>query len=134
MTAIGLAFAALALLAVLAGRLHVLLHLFQLEHYEPARLRVWVARRGERIHARELVGIGVVSGLMVAAAAADAPGVVLAVGFAAGVTGVRLGGNTLRRDQIKPLAFTPRATRMYAVALVLLLAAAVAVSIAVIAG
>ena len=134
MTATGFDLAFFGLLMLMAGRLHVLLHLFQLEHYEPARLRVWVARRGERVHARELIGIGVVSGLMVGAAAADAPGVVLGIGFAAGVTGLRIGVNTLRRDQIKPLVFTARATRIYGLALLLLVAAAVAVSIAVIAG
>ncbi len=134
MTATGFDLAFLGLLVLMAGRLHVLLHLFQLEHYEPARLRVWVARRGERVEAREIAGVGIAAALMVGAAAADLPGVVLGIGFAAGVVGIRRGVNILRRDQIKPLVFTPRATRMYATALVLLVVAAVAISIAVIAG
>jgi UDP-N-acetylmuramoyl-tripeptide--D-alanyl-D-alanine ligase len=133
-TATGFDLAFFGLLVLMAGRLHVLLHLFQLEHYEPARLRVWVERRGERVEAREIAGIAAAAVLMVAAAAADLPGVVLGVGFAAGAVGVRRGANVLRRDQIKPLAFTPRATRMYVTALALLVIAAVAVSIAVIAG
>ena len=37
--------AGLGLLVLIAGRLHFMLHLFQLEHYEAARLRVWVQRR-----------------------------------------------------------------------------------------
>ena len=134
MTATGFDLAFFGLLVLMAGRLHVLLHLFQLEHYEPARLRVWVARRGERIEARELAGIAIAAALMIATAAADLPGAVLGLGFLAGVLGVRRGANVLRRDQIKPLVFTPRATRMYATALALLLIAAVAISIAVIAG
>jgi UDP-N-acetylmuramoyl-tripeptide--D-alanyl-D-alanine ligase len=133
-TAAGFDLAFLGLLVLMAGRLHVLLHLFQLEHYEPARLRVWVARRGERVQPRELGGIALVAALMVAAAAADLPGAVLGIGFAAGLVGLRRGANVLRRDQIKPLVFTPRAARMYGVALLLLVAAAVGVSIAVIAG
>ena len=36
LTGAGLAIAAAGLAALLAGRLHVLLHLFQLEHYEAA--------------------------------------------------------------------------------------------------
>jgi UDP-N-acetylmuramoyl-tripeptide--D-alanyl-D-alanine ligase len=133
-TAAGFDLAFFGLLVLMAGRLHVLLHLFQLEHYEPARLRVWVQRRGERVEAGELAGIALAAVLLVAAAAADLPGVVLGVGFAAGVVGVRRGVNVLRRDQIKPLVFTARATRMYASALALLVIAAVAISIAVIAG
>ena len=134
MTATGFDLAFFGLLVLMAGRLHVLLHLFQLEHYEPARLRVWVARRGERVQAAELAGIAAVAALMIVLAAADLPGAVLAAGFLAGLAGLRRGANVLRRDQIKPLVFTPRATRMYGVALLLLVAAAVAVSIAVIAG
>jgi UDP-N-acetylmuramoyl-tripeptide--D-alanyl-D-alanine ligase len=133
-TATGFDLAFVGLLALMAGRLHVLLHLFQLEHYEPARLRVWVARRGDRIERRELGAIAIAAVLMVAAAAAEAPGAVLGIGFVAGLAGLRRGVNVLRRDQIKPLVFTPRAMRMYGVALLLLLAGAVAISIAVIAG
>jgi UDP-N-acetylmuramoyl-tripeptide--D-alanyl-D-alanine ligase len=134
LTATGFDLAFFGLLVLMAGRLHVLLHLFQLEHYEPARLRVWVARRGERVLAGALGGVALAAALMVAAAAADLPGAVLAIGFLAGLAGLRRGVNVLRRDQIKPLVFTPRATRMYGVALALVLAAAVGVSIAVIAG
>ena len=134
MTATGFDLAFTGLLVLMAGRLHVLLHLFQLEHYEPARLRVWVARRGERVHGAELAGVAGASALMVAAAAIDAPAIVLVIGLAALAAGVVRGVRVLRRDQIKPLVFTPRARRMYGTALGLLLVAAIAISIAVIAG
>jgi UDP-N-acetylmuramoyl-tripeptide--D-alanyl-D-alanine ligase len=134
MTAAGFDLAFFGLLVLMAGRLHVLLHLFQLEHYEPARLRVWVTRRGERNHGPELAGVGAAATLMVVAAALDLPVLVLVIGIAAAAAGVARGLRVLRRDQIKPLVFTPRATRMYATALGLLLIAAVAISIAVIAG
>ena len=134
MIATGFDLAFTGLLVLMAGRLHVLLHLFQLEHYEPARLRVWVARRGERVHAAELAGVVVVAAAMIAAAAVEFAGTVLLLGVLALALGARRGTSLLRRDQIKPLVFTPRATRTYAVALATLLLAAVAISIAVIAG
>ena len=134
MTAAGFDLAFTGLLVLMAGRLHVLLHLFQLEHYEAARLRVWVARRGERIHAAELVGIAVVAAAMIAAAAVEFAGTVLLLGLFALALGVRRGLTLLRRDQIKPLVFTPRAKRTYAVALGILLIAAIVVSVLVITG
>src|SRR5687768_15527333 len=118
----------------MAGRLHLLLHLFQLEHYEPARLRVWVRRRGERLDERELLALVLIGGAVIGAAALDFPGTVLLIGVLALALGVRRGLAVLRRDQVKPLDFTPRALRMYGVALGLLLLAAIAISVAVIAG
>ncbi|HEX8744931.1 MAG TPA: UDP-N-acetylmuramoyl-tripeptide--D-alanyl-D-alanine ligase [Thermoleophilaceae bacterium] len=134
MTAAGFDLAFTGLLALMAGRLHVLLHLFQLEHYEPARLRVWVARRGERIDTTELGALAAFAALMVAGAAIEAEVEVIALGLLALVLGVRRGLAMLRRDQIKPLVFTPRATRMYGVSLGLLVGAALAISVAVIVG
>jgi hypothetical protein len=55
-TAVGLVVAGLGLLVLIAGRLHFMLHLFQLEHYEAARLRVWVERRGARVDRELLTG------------------------------------------------------------------------------
>ena len=54
-TAAGLIAAAAGLLVHIAGRLHFMLHLFQLEHYERARLRVWVQRRNARVQVGALV-------------------------------------------------------------------------------
>jgi UDP-N-acetylmuramoyl-tripeptide--D-alanyl-D-alanine ligase len=131
-TGFDLAFA--GLLVFMAGRLHLLLHLFQLEHYEPARLRVWVRRRGERFDERAFGVIAAFGSLMIAATRFDADPAVLVLGVIALAYGVRAGVKVLRRDQVKPLVFTPRATRMYAAALGILLLAAIAISVAVIAG
>ena len=118
MTTAGVDFATFGLIALLAGRLHVLLHLFQLEHYEPARLRVWVGRRRERFVPKELAGIAVAGALVVATAALSADATFF-VGLAVAMAGAVRARRVLDRDQVKPLVFTPRARRMYAVALVL---------------
>lgn len=134
MTAIGLVAAALGLLVLLAGRLHVMLHLFQLEHYENARLRVWVERRRARID-RGLLGPACAAAVaLVVAAATESDLLVLVVGLLAGaglaVAGLRL----LRRPQTKPLVFTPRARRLFALALAVPAAALALAATAVIAG
>jgi UDP-N-acetylmuramoyl-tripeptide--D-alanyl-D-alanine ligase len=113
----GLALAAVGFLVILAGRLHVLLHLFQLEHYEPARLIVWVRRRGERFGDELAFPVAAATALGLAIEAVDLPPLALGIGVVAAVTGVQRGSRVLRRDQIKPLAFTPRARRLYAVGL-----------------
>ncbi|MGI8713817.1 MAG: UDP-N-acetylmuramoyl-tripeptide--D-alanyl-D-alanine ligase [Solirubrobacteraceae bacterium] len=110
------------LVAVAAGwryrlRARRMLHLLQLEHYESARLRLWLARRGEQGDPLEL---GTQAGLAVA-------GLVLAI---AGVTAAELAawvalllalGAFARREpaqgEIKPLVFTQRARRLFAVSL-----------------
>jgi UDP-N-acetylmuramoyl-tripeptide--D-alanyl-D-alanine ligase len=109
-----------ALLAVavrLAGRQHRLLHLFQLEHYEPARLLLWLRRRRELFNSREL---GVMAVLFVAAVAAVggsdsgwACGGVLLLTTPLALLGVR----DWRRAAVKPLVFTDRAQRLLAAAL-----------------
>jgi UDP-N-acetylmuramoyl-tripeptide--D-alanyl-D-alanine ligase len=109
----------LAMLAVavrLGGRQHRLLHLLQLEHYENARLRLWLRRRGERRQPRELVPPAV---LFAGAVAAQAGG----SGWASGallllVTPLAaLGVADWRREAVKPLVFTGRAKRLLALAL-----------------
>lgn len=127
--------AVLALLALtvrLAGRQHRLLHLFQLEHYEGARLTLWLRRRGELLAWREL---GVVALLFAAAVAASSSG----SGWLCGallllVTPLgALGVGDWRRPAVKPLVFTGRAKRLFAAALapsVLLAIAAIALAIA----
>lgn len=129
MTAVGLVVAGLGLLVLIAGRLHFMLHLFQLEHYEAARLRVWVERRGARVD-RELLTGCLVGGLaLTAAAAADA--LVLEVGVIVGGWLAWRGVRLLRRPQTKPLVFTARARRLFVAALaipaLLLLLVAIAV-------
>jgi UDP-N-acetylmuramoyl-tripeptide--D-alanyl-D-alanine ligase len=114
-----MAAAGAGLLVLLAGRLHLMLHLYQLEHYEAARLRVWVERRRARVDSTLLAACLVPGAALTIAAAADADVLVLVLGVAAGavlaLTGIRL----IRRPQAKPLVFTARARRLFAVALAL---------------
>jgi UDP-N-acetylmuramoyl-tripeptide--D-alanyl-D-alanine ligase len=124
--------ALLALTVRLAGRQHRLLHLFQLEHYEGARLMLWLSRRGELLAWREL---GVVVLLFAAAVAASSSG----SGWLCGallllVTPLSaIGVGDWRRPAVKPLVFTGRAKRLLAAALappVLLAIAAIVLAIA----
>jgi UDP-N-acetylmuramoyl-tripeptide--D-alanyl-D-alanine ligase len=117
MTAIGLIAAALGLLTLIAGRLHLMLHLFQLEHYERARLRVWVQRRDARVDAASLGLCAAAGAALTVAAAVDADPLVLVLGIAAGVVLAGLGHRLIRRPQTKPLVFTARARRLFGVAL-----------------
>jgi UDP-N-acetylmuramoyl-tripeptide--D-alanyl-D-alanine ligase len=121
-----LALAGAGLIALLSGRLHRVMHLFQLEHYEPARLRLWIAKRGDRVAGAELAGIAVAGGLVaVALALGDAPALAVAVLVlvAALVAARRAWG----REQIKPLSITKRVRRLFVVGL-----APVALAVAVI--
>jgi UDP-N-acetylmuramoyl-tripeptide--D-alanyl-D-alanine ligase len=126
---------ALALLAVgvrVAGRQHRLLHLFQLEHYEPSRLMLWLRRRRELFAVRELA---VVALLFAGAVAADSSGsgwlcgalLLLACPLAA------LGVADWRREAVKPLVLTGRAKRLLVLATIpsaLLALAALALAVA----
>ena len=117
MTAIGLAAAGAGMLVLLAGRLHLMLHLFQLEHYEPARLRVWVERRRSRIDVA-LIALCLAAGLsLTIATAIDTDVLVLVLGVAAGGVLAAAGIRVLRRPQTKPLVFTARARRLFGTAL-----------------
>ena len=131
MTAAGLIAAALGLIIFIAGRLHFMLHLFQLEHYERARLRVWVERRNARVQLGALALLLAGGIALTAVTAAELDGLVLALGTGIGVALAAGGVRVLRRAQTKPLVFTARARRLFAVALALpalvLLLAAVAV-------
>jgi UDP-N-acetylmuramoyl-tripeptide--D-alanyl-D-alanine ligase len=108
----------LAIAALLAGRLHVLLHMLQQEHYEHTRLLVWIRldrRRWDLLWAGYLL----VLGLLMAGFSAIAGGLALAPAIAAAVSvGPRL-RVVWQRPTIKPLVFTPRARRLYGVALIL---------------
>jgi UDP-N-acetylmuramoyl-tripeptide--D-alanyl-D-alanine ligase len=111
-----------ALVAVavrLVGRQHRLLHLFQLEHYEPARLLLWLRRRHELLDPRELGAAAVLFALVMVVAAVGGPdsgwvcGGVLLLTTPLALLGVR----DWRRAAVKPLVFTDRAQRLLAVAL-----------------
>lgn len=109
--------AALTAMAVrLAGRQHRLLHLFQLEHYEPARLMLWLRRRSELLDLRELLAVTLLFAAAIAAHAwvsgwACGALLLLATPLAA------LGVADWRREALKPLVLTGRAKRLLAVAL-----------------
>jgi UDP-N-acetylmuramoyl-tripeptide--D-alanyl-D-alanine ligase len=128
---IALVLGAATTLALLAGRLHLFLHLLQLEHYELRRLRVWVARRGERLAPRDLVLGAGTAALLVAAFAVDLPALAAAIAAAGLALAAIRARAVLARDQVKPLLFTPRATRLYTTAVALsVLALAVPVVLA----
>ena len=101
----------LAVAAVVAGRLHVLLQILQQEHYENARLYRWVRRDLRRL--APLVAAAVLAGGVLA----DWLGVIAAA--AALAAAVAYAVLTWRRDQVKPLVFTGRAKRLFAVGLVI---------------
>jgi UDP-N-acetylmuramoyl-tripeptide--D-alanyl-D-alanine ligase len=132
--AVGLIAAALGVLALIAGRLHQMLHLFQLEHYEAARLRVWVRRRNARIDWTLLGACLAAGALLTVLAAADADLAVLIAGVAAGVVLAGFGHRILRRPQAKPLVLTPRARRLFIAALAIPALVLAAAAIAVLAG
>jgi UDP-N-acetylmuramoyl-tripeptide--D-alanyl-D-alanine ligase len=125
--------AVIAVAARLAGRQHRLLHLFQLEHYEPARLLLWLRRRHELFAPSELVPIAVLYGAAIAVAAAGGSssgwvcGALLLLTTPLAALGVR----DWRRPAVKPLVFTDRALRLLIAALLpLLLLTLVAISLA----
>ncbi|MHB1538960.1 MAG: UDP-N-acetylmuramoyl-tripeptide--D-alanyl-D-alanine ligase [Solirubrobacteraceae bacterium] len=110
--------ALLALLARIAGRLHRLLHLLQLEHYDDARLLLWLRRRSELFQMRELLALGA----LYAAAAASLTVSQCAIAGAlllASTPIAALGLADWRRPAAKPLVFTTRAKRLLATALAL---------------
>lgn len=113
---IAAAVALIALAARLAGRQRRLLHLFQLEHYEPARLILWLRRRSELVEAREAA---LVAALYVAGGASAASGAHWLAGALLLLSApiAYLGHSDWRRPAAKPLVFTARAKRLFAVAL-----------------
>ncbi|HEX6651445.1 MAG TPA: UDP-N-acetylmuramoyl-tripeptide--D-alanyl-D-alanine ligase [Thermoleophilaceae bacterium] len=132
--AAGLIAAGLGALALIAGRLHFMLHLFQLEHYEAARLRVWVERRDARVDETLLGPTAGAGTLITVLAAMGADLSVLVSGVVAGVILAGFGHRIIRRPQAKPLVFTARARRLFAAALAIPALALVLVAIAAVAG
>ena len=124
---------AVAALAVrLAGRQHRLLHLLQLEHYEGARLMLWLRRRRELLAPRELFATCLVFAAAVAASA-NGSGWLCGALLLASCPVAALGVGDWRREALKPLVFTGRAKRLLAVALLapaLLLLATIALAAA----
>jgi UDP-N-acetylmuramoyl-tripeptide--D-alanyl-D-alanine ligase len=108
----------LSVAALAAGRLHVLLQMLQQEHYENARLHVWVQRERRRLRP-QVVDAAFVAAIVV--------GVLSAVGELAGLMFAMLlcgvaalyAALTWGREQVKPLVFTTRAKRLFALGLAL---------------
>jgi UDP-N-acetylmuramoyl-tripeptide--D-alanyl-D-alanine ligase len=130
--------AVLALGIRLGGRQHRLLHLLQLEHYESARLMLWLRRRNELFAPRELVPIAVLyaAAIVLAAIGGSVSGSSSASGWVSGgllllTTPIAaLGMSDWRRPAVKPLVFTDRAQRLLVAALLpLLLLLLVAISL-----
>lgn len=114
--------------AWLAARTHVLLHILQQEHYEHSRLSRWLDGAPERRARRETAAVAAALGIAaVAIALSSAAGVAIAaVALVAGALRAR---EAWRRPQVKPLVFTPRARRILAVALALVLVPAAAAAL-----
>lgn len=111
------AFLALMALAIrVAGRQHRLLHLFQLEHYEPARLMLWLRRRSELFAPRELVALAALYAAAIADSAAGLDWVAGALLLLSAPIAA-LGVGDWRRPAVKPLVLTGRAKRLLALAL-----------------
>jgi UDP-N-acetylmuramoyl-tripeptide--D-alanyl-D-alanine ligase len=112
---IGVAAAALAAAYCVPARMRRMLHLLQLEHYENARLFVWLRRRDE-IADRSMVLAIVLAVVAVAAAEAHAPLIELLAGVASAAA-LAPGFRPAPRAEIKPLVWTDRAQRLFATAL-----------------
>lgn len=108
--------ALMALAARLTGRQHRLLHLLQLEHYEGARLMLWLRRRGEQIAPRELIATALLYAAAVATSSANS-GWLCGALLLATCPLAALGVADWRREAVKPLVLTGRAKRLLAVAL-----------------
>ncbi|MGA9876294.1 MAG: hypothetical protein WBQ21_10835, partial [Solirubrobacteraceae bacterium] len=124
-----------ALTMRLRGRQHRLLHLLQLEHYEGARLMLWLRRRGELWPVRELAAFALLFGAAIAAHASGTAGSGWLCGalLLASTPMVALGVAEWRREAVKPLVFTGRAKRLFVAALLppaLLVPGAIAVAVA----
>jgi UDP-N-acetylmuramoyl-tripeptide--D-alanyl-D-alanine ligase len=105
----------LALATRVAGRQHRLLHLLQIEHYESARLTLWLRRRGELVQPLELVAVGALYASAIANAAVGqhwAAGALLLLSIPIAALGPR----EWRRPAAKPLVFTARAKRLFGAA------------------
>jgi UDP-N-acetylmuramoyl-tripeptide--D-alanyl-D-alanine ligase len=93
-----------------------LLQLLQLEHYENARLLLWLRRRDELVDVLDggLLALAVAA-VVLAAAVADVAGAVAALALT-GLAAVRA-AQTRPRAEIKPLVWTGRAKRLFAAGL-----------------
>jgi UDP-N-acetylmuramoyl-tripeptide--D-alanyl-D-alanine ligase len=102
-----------------ASRNRRALHLLQLEHYENARLFLWLSRRGETAEPMDLAAT-VGAAIIAAVAATHGHRWVELVGFVlVAALIVVLQVATPKRTDVKPLVFTQRARRLYTVSIAL---------------
>jgi UDP-N-acetylmuramoyl-tripeptide--D-alanyl-D-alanine ligase len=120
-----------ALGAAVAVRLERWLQIFQQEHYEGARLQVWVTlHRREQFDALMLATIVAGTGTTLTFAATDRD-VVALVAALVGAAVIAVAANAVaRRESIKPLVWTPRARRLGIVSALLSAAALTACIVA----
>jgi len=109
--------------AVVAGESYAyrqkrLLHLLQLEHYENARLMVWLVRRGE-LRPAPWPLYGATLGVLIVATITDLQPIGVAGCALLIAASVRTTREEKRRTAIKPLVWTDRAKRVHRVALAL---------------
>lgn len=119
----------LAVAGGVAARLERWLQIFQQEHYEGRRLEVWV-----RLHRREqidlLLGGTIIAGALVRFGNSLGGTVDALLGIAAGAMLIAVpAARILRREQVKPLVWTPRARRIAAVSAALSLGGLVVAAI-----
>jgi len=110
---------ALAALIALGGASHLLLHVFQQEHYEARRLYLWVSQAyGVRLALPEagLLFVGALAAAL-AGGSEEALGLILAIVLVA--LTARAARVVWTREQIKPLVFTARARRLFGLQLAL---------------
>ena len=100
-----------------AARQRRLLHLYQLEHYSRERLLLWLRRRGELVLARETAVGALLAAAAVTLYALDLPTACAAVLLGGGAASLGLAVSSWRQREIKPLVFTGRAKRLYALSL-----------------
>ncbi len=113
MTVLTSVLVALASLIALAGASHLLLHVFQQEHYEARRLYLWVSQAyGVRLALPE-AGLLLVGALASALAGGSEPALGLILAIVLVALTARAARVVWTREQIKPLVFTPRARRLF---------------------
>jgi UDP-N-acetylmuramoyl-tripeptide--D-alanyl-D-alanine ligase len=100
-----------------------MLHLLQLEHYESARLFLWLRRRGEL---RDGASLGVITvAVCVALSLVRSSVIALLVWLGLCSALIAVGRRASRPADIKPLVFTERARRLFAAALIVPVSAVV---------
>jgi UDP-N-acetylmuramoyl-tripeptide--D-alanyl-D-alanine ligase len=97
------------------ARVRRMLHLLQLEHYENARLFVWLRRRGEIAEPAMIAALALA--VVAVAGAVVGVAVIELIGGVAASAALLVGRRPDPRSEITPLVFTERARRLFATGL-----------------